>query len=92
MPALRQLLETAYLSRARQQPGFVRSYFLEQIDDPHQAQLVQVWESQADLEALRQTGAAEQANRTLHQQIPGLRMQTQGYLVRMQPDDAEPSS
>jgi heme-degrading monooxygenase HmoA len=85
-----QLLETHYLSAARQQPGFIRSYLLEQIDDPNRAQLIQVWNSQADLEAFRQSGVSDKANRTLHQQIPGLQMQSQGYVVRVQPGDTLP--
>lgn len=87
MAALRQLIETEYLSLARQQPGFVRSYFLEQTDDPNQAQLVQVWESQSDLEAFRQSGVTEQS---LNQRITGLQMQSQGYIVRLMPGDAGP--
>ena len=89
MPTLRHLIETVYLAPAQQQPGFVRFYLLEQIDDETHAQLVQVWQHQVDLESFRKTGAAEQANLTLHQQIPQLRMQSQGYIVRLQPDDAE---
>lgn len=89
---LRELLEAHYLAAARQQPGYVRSYLLEQIDDATRAQLVQVWESQAALETFRQTGAAERANRILHDQIPALEMQSQGYIVRMQPDEARAAS
>ena len=91
MPTLRHLIETEYLALARQQPGYVRSYLLEQIDDETHAQLVQVWQQQADLEAFRKTGAAEQANRRLHQEIAQLHMQSQGYIVRLQPEDAEAS-
>jgi heme-degrading monooxygenase HmoA len=89
MPTLRRVIESEYLALARQQSGFVRSYLLEQIDDETHAQLVQVWQRQSDLEAFRKTGAAEQVNQVLHQQIPQLQMQSQGYIVRLQPEDAE---
>lgn len=86
MPTCRQLLESEYLRLARHQSGYVRHYLLEQVDDPDYAQLVMVWENQAALEDFHQTGGVDMAQRTLHEALPGLRWQSQSYIVRSQPE------
>ena len=86
MSTCRRLLESEYQRLARQQPGYVRHYLLEQVDDPDRAQLVMVWDSQAALEDFHQTGGVDMAQRTLHEALPGLSWQSQGYIVRSQPD------
>ena len=88
MESFRQMLNRDYLEPVRQQPGFIRAYFLEQVDDPERAQLIQVWESQAALEAYRRSGAIDQVNLRLHTAIRELSMQSQGYLLRGAPESA----
>jgi heme-degrading monooxygenase HmoA len=83
----RRLIETEFLRLARQQPGYVRHYLLEQVDDADRAQLVTVWENQTALEAFRKTGGIDMAQRTMYEALPGIIWQSQGYVVRSQPDD-----
>jgi quinol monooxygenase YgiN len=89
MNAFRQQLSREYLQPVRRQPGFIRAYFLEQVDDPDRAQLVQVWESQAALEEYRRTGTIEQVNQRLHAAFRQLELQSQGYLLRSAPETAD---
>ena len=86
MQVFRRLIETEYLRLARQQPGYVRHYLLEQVDDADRAQVLTVWENQTTLETFHKTGSLGMAQRALYEALPGLVLQSQGYVVRSQPD------
>jgi heme-degrading monooxygenase HmoA len=87
MTQLRELIATTYLPLARQQPGFIREYLLEKIDDPDRAQLIVVWESQAALENFRNSQAMRDLDELLRESLPRMRVQSESYIVRMRPDD-----
>ena len=79
MKSFRSLIDAGYLAVACGQPGFVRGYLLEQVDDPDQAQLVQVWAIQPALENFRKSGTMDQLFQDLHRALPGLSVQSQSY-------------
>lgn len=81
MDTVRQMIRLTYLPLVRTQSGFLRDYFLEQVDDPDHAQLIMVWESQAAFERFRSTEAAAGADDTLRQL--SLRVESAGYVARM---------
>lgn len=79
---LRQVIETQYLPNVRCRPGFLAAYLLEQVDDPDSAQLVQFWNSQADVENFHRTGLLEASIQGIAAYMPGVQIKRQGYLVR----------
>jgi heme-degrading monooxygenase HmoA len=86
---LRDRIAAGYLSLVRKQPGFVRGYFLEKVDDPETAQLIMVWESQATLESFRSSELMDAINKMLYANLPGLRMQGESYIARLRPEEDE---
>ena len=89
VPRLRERIAAGYLPIARKQPGFERDYFLEKVDDAERAQLVLVWESQSALENFRNSDVMDAINKMLHANLPGLRMQSDSYIVRLRPGENE---
>lgn len=83
MAELRRLIENDYLTAVRSRPGFKAAFLLEQIDDPDTAQLVQFWDNQAAVENLHRTGLLQGSDQSIAARMPGLRIQRQGYLVRL---------
>lgn len=83
MGELRRVIEANYLPVVRKRPGFLAAYLLEQIDDPDCAQLIQFWDSQADVENFHRTGLLEASVQGIAAQIPGIHLRRQGYLVRL---------
>jgi heme-degrading monooxygenase HmoA len=83
MPQMRKLVEEEYLPRLRERPGFMRAYFLEQVDDPDAALLLVVWESHAAVEAFNRTGLLEASVQALASRLPGVVLQRQGYVSRV---------
>lgn len=84
MAQLRRLIDEVYLPDVQKREGFISAHFLEQIDDPDTAQLIMYWETQADLERSRQTSMLRQTLEGLAAELPGLRIQKQGYSVELQ--------
>jgi heme-degrading monooxygenase HmoA len=80
---LRQMIEGTYLPVVRTRPGFLAAYLLEQVDDPDNAQLVQFWNSQADIENFHRTGLLEASVQGISASIPGVQIRRQGYIVRV---------
>ncbi len=83
---LRQIMSESFLPLVYQQPGIIRAYLVEQVDDAEHAQLILVWESQAVHERFRNSKAAEQQFRLLSSR-PGWRTQSQSYVARLKPED-----
>ena len=83
MPVLRDLIETRYLPIVRQRAGFRAGYLLEQIDDPETAQLVMFWDDHASVESFNRTGMLQASLYALTAEMPDLRVQRQGYAVRL---------
>ena len=83
MDSLREMVVSAYLPLVRTQSGYLRAYFLEQVDDFDQAELIVVWTSHADYEQFRGSEAAEHVYQALR--ALALRIERQGYLVRVAP-------
>lgn len=83
MPELRHLIEEVYLPVVRARPGFKAAFFLEQVDDPDTAQLVQLWDNQAAIENFHRTGMLQGSDQSIAARLPGLRIQRQGYVVRV---------
>lgn len=83
MPELRRLIESEYLPVVRARQGFKAAFLLEQIDDPDTAQLVQLWDNQAAIENFHRTGLLQGSDQSIAARLPGLRIQRQGYLVRV---------
>lgn len=80
---IRHILETDYLPVVRVRPGFVAAYVLEQVDDPERLEMVQFWDSHAAVENFSRTGLLESSVQALAAWLPGVRVQRQGYLVRV---------
>jgi len=80
---LRQIIDNTYLPVVRNRPGFLAAYLLEQIDDPDNAQLIQFWDSQGDVENFHRTGLLEASIQSIAAYIPGVQIKRQGYIVRV---------
>jgi quinol monooxygenase YgiN len=80
---LRLLIEEEYLPIVRKRPGFKAAFLLEQVDDPDAARLVQLWDNQAAIEDFHRTGLLQGSDQSIAARLPGLRVQRQGYLVRL---------
>lgn len=83
MPELRQIVEKKYLPVVRARPGFIAAYLLEQIDDLDACELILFWDSQAALENFNRTGMLQASLQSLAAEMPGLRLQRQGYIIRV---------
>lgn len=83
MARLREIIRVKYLPVVRARPGFQAGYLLEQDDDPDCAQLVLFWEDQVAVENFNRTGVLQASIHALAAEVPGLRVQRQGYVVRM---------
>lgn len=86
MAELRRLIEQEYLPNVFNRDGFVSAQLLEQIDDTDNAQLIMFWDSQAAVERAGQTGLLRQTLEGLAIGLPGLKIQRQGYIVRVAVD------
>jgi heme-degrading monooxygenase HmoA len=86
MSQMRQIIEFDYLPAVRARPGFVTAYLLEQADDPDSAQLVVLWENHEAVEAFNRTGLLESSVQALAVRMPGVRVQREGYIVRIAPE------
>ena len=82
MSELHTLIEDDYLPSVREFDGFISAYFMQRIDDPDTAELVQFWDNQAAVENLHRTGMMKASVSSLLAHLPGLRIQRQGYLVK----------
>jgi heme-degrading monooxygenase HmoA len=87
MANLREMIAVAYLPLVRSQPGFVRDYLLEKVDDPDRAQLIAVWENQTALEDFRNSQTMNDLDAKLREGLPGLRLQSESYIVRLRPGE-----
>ena len=83
---LREVMRRTYLPAARQQPGFLRDYLLEQVDDPDHAELILVWENQSAFERFRGLESTDRFTRELRS-VRGWRVDSQSYVIRVDPVD-----
>jgi quinol monooxygenase YgiN len=83
IPQLRQLIAEKYLPEVRIRPGFMAAYLLEQTDDENSAELIQFWDSHASIENFQRTGLLQASIQSIAMDIPGIRIQRQGYIVRV---------
>lgn len=83
MAELRHLIEAEYVPVVRARPGFKAVFLLEQVDDPDTAQLVQLWDNHAAIENFHRTGLLQGSDQSIAARLPGLRIQRQGYVVRL---------
>lgn len=80
---LRQFIYADYFPRLHELDGFIAAYLLEQIDDPTQAQIVQLWADHASIESARRTEPLDVTIERVAASIRGLRIQRQGYIIRV---------
>src|SRR5262249_5277778 len=83
MSALREVIETKYLSVVRARPGFRAGYLLEQADDPDSAQLLLFWDDHASVENFNRTGMLQASINALAADIPGIQVQREGFVVKV---------
>ena len=83
MSILRDMIEHTYLPVVAKRPGFVSAYLLEQVDDEESAQMIQLWDTHASAENFIRTGSLASSLQSLAAEIPGLKVQRQGYIVRV---------
>ncbi len=83
MSLLRDMIEQTYLPIVAKRPGFVAAYLLEQVDDEEFAQMIQLWDTHASAECFIRTGSLASSIQALVAEIPGLKVQRQGYIVRV---------
>jgi quinol monooxygenase YgiN len=83
MPQMRLLIEHDYLPAIRRRPGFVAGYLLEQVDDPESAILIVQWENHESVENFNRTGSLEASVQTLAARMPGVRVQREGFVMRV---------
>jgi heme-degrading monooxygenase HmoA len=80
---LRHLIEKEYLPVVSHRPGFIAAHLLEQVDDPERTQLVTFWDSQAAFENARHTMTLQGSEQSIAARMQGLRIERQGYIVRV---------
>jgi quinol monooxygenase YgiN len=83
MNELRSVIEREYLPTVSHRPGFVAAHLLEQVDDLDSAQLIIFWDSQEALENSRRTSTLQGSDQSIAARMPGLRIERQGYIVRV---------
>lgn len=83
MAQLRETIERDYLPVVSHRPGFEAAYLMEQVDDDDEAELITLWDNHASAENFTRTGSLAASIQALAAQIPGLRIQRQGYIVRV---------
>ncbi len=83
MKVLREMIQHTYLPIVAKRPGFVAAYLLEQVDDDECAQMIQLWDTHDSAENFMRTGSLASSIQSLSAQIPGLKVQRQGYIVRV---------
>jgi quinol monooxygenase YgiN len=83
MSDLRALIQYEFLPVLSRRPGFIAAYLLEQVDDPNAAEMIQLWDSHSAAEAFTRTGSLAATLESLSLSIPGLRVQREGYIVRV---------
>jgi hypothetical protein len=86
---LRQTIEDDYLPVVGRRPGFVAAYLLEQVDDEDEAELIVFWDTHAAAENFTRTGLLASSIQTLAATMPGVKLQRQGYIVRVSLDSAK---
>ncbi|MCC6612631.1 MAG: antibiotic biosynthesis monooxygenase [Anaerolineae bacterium] len=84
---LRAIMADNILPLVYQQPGILRAYLVEQVDDAEHAQLILVWDTQAMHERFRNSRAAEQLFQMLNTR-PGWHTQSQSYVARLRHEEA----
>ncbi|MFN8373396.1 MAG: antibiotic biosynthesis monooxygenase [Anaerolineae bacterium] len=80
---LRILIRDEYIPALTRRSGFLSAHLLEQVDDPDMAQLITFWESQESLENWRHTNMLQGSDQSIAARVPGLRIERQGYIVRV---------
>lgn len=80
---LRRLIGEKYLPVVRKRPGFIAAFLMEQVDDPDSAELVLLWSSQAAVEHFHNTGLLQASIQTISADLPGLKIERQGYIIRL---------
>lgn len=83
MDELREIITDKYLPVVRNRAGFVGACLLEQTDDTDCCELLIFWDNQASIEAFHRTGFLESSLHKIAVEIPGARIQRQGYIVRV---------
>ena len=86
MSVLREMIARDYLPIVAKRPGFVSAYLLEQVDDEDSAEMIQLWDTHASAENFIRTGTLASSIQTIAAQIPGVKIQRQGYIVRVAVD------
>jgi quinol monooxygenase YgiN len=61
----------------------VAGYLLEQVDDPESAILIVQWENHESVENFNRTGSLEASVQTLAARMPGVRVQREGFVMRV---------
>jgi quinol monooxygenase YgiN len=80
---LRRLIGEKYLPVVRKRPGFIAAFLMEQVDDPDSAELLLLWSSQAAVEHFHNTGLLQASIQTISADLPGLKIERQGYIIRL---------
>lgn len=83
MDELRNLIAEKYLPVVRNRTGFVGACLLEQTDDTDCCELLIFWDNQAAIEAFHRTGFLEASLHKIAVDLPGARIQRQGYIIRV---------
>lgn len=83
MPRLRAMIDSEYLPVVSRRPGFVAAYLLEKVDDEEAAEMILLWDSHSAAESFTRTGSLAASLQALAMSIPGLKIQREGYIVRV---------
>lgn len=83
MNELRAVIADKYLPVVEDRPGFISGYLLEQADEPGHAQMLLIWENHDSAETFTRTGHLASSFRSIAAHVPGLRIQRQGFIVRV---------
>lgn len=80
---LRKIITDKYLPVVSARPGFVGACLLEQTDDTDCCELLIFWDNQDSIEAFHRTGFLESSLHKVAVELPGARIQRQGYVIRV---------
>jgi hypothetical protein len=59
------------------------AYLFEQTDDDETCELIQFWDNQAAVENFHRTGMLQASVQSIAADIPGVRLERQGYVIRV---------
>lgn len=79
---MRDIIVTIYLPIVSQQPGFIRAFMLEHVNDGGHIQLILTWQTEMDCAAFRCSGGIARVKRLLQICLPDAHVANQDGIIQ----------